>query len=385
MDRARGSVTDPIPFNRPYLTGAELPLLQEVMAARRFSGDGAFTRRCSAFFEERYGVARALLATSCTDALEMAAILSDIQPGDEVIAPSYTFVSSVNAFVLRGAKIRFVDSRPGHPGMDEAAIESLVTPRTRVIVVVHYAGVACDMDMILGVARKHGLKVVEDAAQAIESRYMGRQLGTLGDFGTFSFHETKNIQCGEGGLLLVNDPARAGRAEIIREKGTNRSAFFRGEVDKYGWVDIGSSFLPPDILAAMLWAQLERFDEIQARRMAVWRIYADELEPLEQRGAARLPRIPSFAEHNAHLFYLVLPDLATRTRFIAHLKDAGIMAVFHYQSLHKSEFFRGKGDGRELPWADRYSDCLVRLPLYHELQEPDQRRVIKAAMAFFGI
>ena len=378
-------MTEPIPFNRPYLAGGELAYLQELMAARRFSGDGGFTRRCSSFFEERYGVKRALLATSCTDALEMAAILSDIQPGDEVIAPSYTFVSSVNPFLLRGAKARFVDSRPDHPGMDEAGVEALVTPRTKAIIVVHYAGVACDMDAVLGVARKHGLKVIEDAAQGIEARYKGRQLGTLGDFGAFSFHETKNVQCGEGGLLLVKDEASAARAEIIREKGTNRSAFFRGEVDKYGWVDIGSSFLPADLLAAMLWAQLEHLDEIQVRRMDLWRTYMRELAPLAETGAARLPSIPAFADHNAHLFHLVLPDLATRTRYIAHLKASGIMAVFHYQSLHRSPFFQGKGDGRALPWADRYSDCLVRLPLYHELSEPDQRRVIEATLTFFGI
>jgi len=378
-------VTNLIPFNRPYLTGGELPFLEELLASRKLSGDGGFTRRCSRFLEERYGAKRALLTTSCTDALEMAAILSDIQPGDEVIAPSYTFVSSVNPFLLRGAEIRFVDSRPDHPGMDEAGIEALVTPRTKVIVVVHYAGVACDMDVILGIARKHGLKVVEDAAQCIEARYKGRQLGTIGEFGAFSFHETKNIQCGEGGLLLVNDPHSVGRAEVIREKGTNRSAFFRGEVDKYGWVDLGSSFLPADILASMLWAQLERLDEIQVRRMAAWKVYKDALAPLGERGAVMLPAPPAFAEHNAHLFHLVLPDLATRTRYISHLQSHGIQAVFHYQSLHRSRFFQARHDGRELPWADRYTDCLVRLPLYHELAEPDQQRVVEATLAFFGM
>lgn len=378
-------MTDPIPFNRPHLTGGELPILEELLASRKLSGDGGFTRRCSRFLEARYGVSRALLTTSCTDALEMAAILCDIQPGDEVIAPSYTFVSSVNPFLLRGAEIRFVDSRPDHPGMDEAAVEALITPRTKAIMVVHYAGVACDMDVILGIARKHGLKVVEDAAQGIEARYKGRQLGTLGDFGAFSFHETKNIQCGEGGLLLVNDASSVERAEIIREKGTNRAAFFRGEVDKYGWVDIGSSFLPADILAAMLWAQLEDLDEIQARRMAIWTRYQKALAPLAERGAAMLPQPPAFSEHNAHLFHLVLSDLDTRTRFIAHLKARGIMAVFHYQSLHRSRFFQARHDGRDLPWADRYTDCLVRLPLYHELDEPDQQRVIEATLAFFGV
>lgn len=377
-------MTDNIPFNRPYLTGGEPSCIQEVFASRRFAGDGVFTRRCSAFFEKRYGAARALLTTSCTDALEMAAILAGIQPGDEVIAPSYTFVSSVNPFILRGARIRFVDSRSDHPGMDEAGIEALVTPRTKAIVAVHYAGVACDMELILGIARKHRLKVVEDAAQCVEARYKGRQLGTLGDFGAFSFHETKNIQCGEGGLLLVNDSAHAPRAEIIREKGTNRTSFFRGEVDKYGWVDIGSSFLSADLLAAMLWAQLERLDEIQARRMAIWRRYEEGLAPLAVKGLAHLPSIPSFAEHNAHLFHLVLPSLAARTDFIAHMKSLGIMTVFHYQSLHKSPFFLREWDGRELPWADRYSDCLVRLPLFHELKESDQLRIIEATLAHFG-
>lgn len=378
-------MTDPIPFNRPYLTGGELPFLEELLASRKLSGDGGFTRRCCQFMEERYRVRRALLTTSCTDALEMAAILSDIQPGDEVIAPSYTFVSSVNPFLLRGAEIRFVDSRPDHPGMDEAAVEALITPRTKIIVIVHYAGVACDMDVILGIARKHQLKVVEDAAQCIEARYKGRQLGTIGDFGAFSFHETKNVQCGEGGLLLVNDPSCVERAEIIREKGTNRSAFFRGEVDKYGWVDIGSSFLPADTLAAMLWAQLGHLDEIQARRMKAWKMYSEALAPLRESGAALLPSPPVYAEHNAHLFHLVLPDLAARTRYIAHLKARGIMAVFHYQSLHRSRFFQARHDGRELPWADRYTDCLVRLPLYHELSEPDQQRVVEATLSFFGM
>ncbi len=377
-------MTESIPFNRPYLTGNEMKWVQEAWAARKLSGDGPLTRRCSAFFEERYRVPRALLTTSCTDALEMAAILSRIQPGDEVIAPSYTFVSSVNPFLLRGAKVRFVDSRPDHPGMDEAAVEALVTPRTKVIVVVHYAGVACDMDILMRVAQKHGLKVVEDAAQCIEAHYMGRQLGTIGDFGAFSFHETKNIQCGEGGLLLVNDPAESVRAEIIREKGTNRTAFFRGEVDKYGWVDIGSSFLPAESIAAMLWAQVECLERIQARRMILWRRYHEGLAKLAGEGLACLPGIPDYAGHNAHLFYLVLRDLAQRTEFIEHMKRLGIMAVFHYQSLHKSRFFENQGDGQALPMADRYTDCLVRLPLFHELPEEGQDRIINATLSYFG-
>lgn len=377
-------MTDLIPFNRPFLTGDEGRWLQDVFAGRKLSGDGAFTRKCSAFFEERYGTARALLTTSCTDALEMAALLAGIQPGDEVIAPSYTFVSSVNPFLLRGAKVRFVDSRPDHPGMDETAVESLITPRTKAIIAVHYAGVACDMDVLMEVAQRHGLIVVEDAAQCVEARYKGTQLGAIGDFGAFSFHETKNIQCGEGGLLLVKDRSLARRAEIIREKGTNRTAFFRGEVDKYGWVDLGSSFLPPDLLAAMLWAQLERIEAISARRKALWRRYEDGLAPLTARGDVRLPNIPAHAEHNAHLFHMVLSDLETRTRFISHLKTQGIMAVFHYQSLHRSPYFLERHDGRPLPWSDAYSDRLVRLPLFHDLTETQQDRVISATLAFFG-
>lgn len=355
------------------------------MAARKLSGDGPFSQRCSAFFEQRYGIARALLTTSCTDALEMAAILARIQPGDEVLAPSYTFVSSVNPFLLRRAKIRFVDSRPDHPGMDEGALEALITPRTRAIVVVHYAGVACDMDKILALAQKYGLKVIEDAAQGVEATYKGRQLGTIGNFGAFSFHETKNIQCGEGGLVLIREPTESIRAEVIREKGTNRSAFFRGEVDKYGWVDIGSSFLPAEPLAAMLWGQLECIDRIQARRMELWKGYLHGLTPLSAKGVAQLPTVPEYASHNAHLFYIVLPDLAQRTGLIAHLKRLGILAVFHYQSLHKSRYFEGQGDGRELLLADRYSDCLLRLPLYYELSDENQARVIKAILSFFGV
>ncbi|HEU4950488.1 MAG TPA: dTDP-4-amino-4,6-dideoxygalactose transaminase [Holophagaceae bacterium] len=377
-------MADLIPFNRPHLTGQEPALLAEALEGRRLSGDGPFTKRCSAFFETRYGLSRALLTTSCTDALEMAAILSGIGPGDEVIAPSYTFVSTVNPFLLRGATVRFVDSRPDHPGMDESQIEALVGPRTRGILPVHYAGVACDMDLIQAVASRHGLFIVEDAAQAIEARYKGRQLGTFGELGAFSFHETKNLQCGEGGLLLVNSPALTGRAEIIREKGTNRSAFFRGEIDKYGWVDIGSSFLPADPLAALLWAQLERLEGIQARRMLLWSRYAQGLAPLAARGMARLPAVPAFAEHNGHLFYLVLEDLDSRTRLIAHLKSQGIQAVFHYQSLHRSPFFQSRHDGRPLPFADRYSDGLLRLPLFHDLQESDQDRVIQVVLGFFG-
>jgi len=372
-----------IPFNRPHFTGHELGFVNEAIQSARVSGDGPFSRRCESSLQARYGFARGLLTTSCTDALEMAALLCEIQPGDEVILPSFTFVSTANAFALRGARLRFVDSLPDHPNLNPELIEPLLTDRTRVLVVVHYAGVACDMDPILDLAKARGLRVVEDAAQAIESTYKGRPLGAIGDLGTFSFHETKNIHCGEGGLLAVNDPALAGRAEILREKGTNRSAFFRGEVDKYGWVDIGSSFLPSDLLAAVLWGQIESLESIQARRMAIWNRYQQNLGELASKGRARLPSIPDFTRHNAHGFYLVLDSIETRTALIAHLKRAGIMAVFHYQSLHGSPFFRDQHDGRSLPFADHYSDCLVRLPLFADLTAPEQDSVVEQVLQFF--
>jgi len=373
-----------IPFNRPYLTGQEQRHIEAALESRKLSGDGPFSQRCQSFFQDRYQIPKALLTTSCTDALEMSALLCGLEPGDEVLVPSYTFVSTALAFALRGARVVFVDSRADHPGMDEASLEALVTARTRAILPVHYAGVACDMDPILALASRHGLRVVEDAAQAVESTYRGRPLGTLGHMGAFSFHETKNIQCGEGGLIAVNDAALGPRAEILREKGTNRSAFFRGEVAKYNWVDMGSSYLPSDILAAMLWAQIEDLDKIQARRMAQWKRYRAGLAPLEARGDASLPSIPAFAGHNAHMFYLVCGDLAARSGLIAHLKAAGIHAVFHYQALHRSPFYAQLHDGRELPMADRFTDCLVRLPLYVELETVDQDRVIEAVLGFYG-
>ncbi|HJW09832.1 MAG TPA: dTDP-4-amino-4,6-dideoxygalactose transaminase [Holophagaceae bacterium] len=373
-----------IPFNRPILPERAVDYMTEAFRSGKVSGDGLFSRRCEAFFKERYGSARFLMTTSCTDALEMAALLCDLAPGDEVILPSYTFVSTANAFALRGATLVFADSLADHPNLDPAQVEALVTPRTKIIAPVHYAGAAVDMDPILELAKKRGIRVVEDAAQAVESTYKGRQLGTLGDLGAFSFHETKNIHCGEGGMIAVNDAALAPRSEVLREKGTNRSAFFRGEVDKYGWVDIGSSFLPSDILAAVLWAQLETLEAICARRMAIWMRYMDGLAPLRTAGVAELPNVPVHAGHNGHAFYLVLPDEATRSKLIAHLKAKEIMAVFHYQSLHKSPYFRDKHDGRPLPNSDRYSDCLLRLPLFHDLSEPDQGHVIGTILDHFG-
>jgi dTDP-4-amino-4,6-dideoxygalactose transaminase len=373
----------PIPFNKPFMAGNELAYIAAAVASGKISGDGVYTRKCHEFFTGRFGFAKPLLTTSCTDALEMAALLLDIGPGDEVIVPSFTFVSTANAFALRGAKIVFADSMGDHPNIDAASIEALVTPRTRAIVVVHYAGIACDMDAILELARRHDFAVVEDAAQAIDATYRGRPLGGLGRLGTFSFHETKNVICGEGGLLAVNDASLAARAEIVREKGTNRSAFFRGELDKYGWVDIGSSFLPSDILAAYLFAQLEQLDQIQARRKAIWERYASHLKPLASAGALAVPVIPEYASNNGHMFYLVCATEAVRSALIAHLKAMGIHAVFHYQSLHRSPFFHGRHDGRALPNADRFTDCLVRLPFFFELTDPQIDYISEAIVDFF--
>lgn len=372
-----------IPFNHPYFTGHELGFMSEAIQSARVSGDGPFSRRCESFLTARYGLAKGLLTTSCTDALEMAALLCDIRPGDEVILPSFTFVSTANAFVLRGAHLKFVDSLPEHPNLNPDLIEPLISNRTRVLIAVHYAGVACDMDPILRLAKAHDLRVVEDAAQGIESTYKGHPLGAIGDLGTFSFHETKNIHCGEGGLLAVNDPNLTSRAEIIREKGTNRSAFFRGEVDKYGWVDIGSSFLPSDLLAAMLWSQIENLESIQTHRMVIWNRYLDNLAELTSKGWAALPSIPEFAGHNAHSFYLVLDSIETRSALIAYLKRQGVMAVFHYQSLHGSPFFQAQHDGRILPYADHYSDCLVRLPLFVGLTMAEQDFIVEQVLRFF--
>lgn len=356
-----------IPFNKPYLHGRELVYIAQAVASGKISGDGMFTRKCHDFFEKRYGFTKALMTTSCTDALEMAALLLDLQAGDEVILPSFTFVSTANAFVLRGAKLVFVDSAADNPNLDAAQLPALITKRTRAIVVVHYAGVACDMDPILDLARRHGIAVIEDAAQAIDSFYKGRPLGGLGWLGAFSFHETKNVIAGEGGLLAVNDLSLASRAEIIREKGTNRSAFFRGEVDKYGWVDIGSSFLPSDIVSAYLYAQLEVLDTIQAQRLALWQRYWDNLAPHLPRWGVALPTVPNWATNNGHMFYFVCRSLAQRTQLIEGLKQAGIYAVFHYQPLHHSPYYHTHHDGRNLPHCDRFADCLLRLPLFYEL------------------
>lgn len=360
-----------IPFNKPHLTGKEAHYMYQAVAAGKLSGNGAYTKKCQQFFEERYGFKKCLLTTSCTDALEMAAILCDIQPGDEVIVPSYTFVSSALAFVRAGAKIVFADSMAENPNIDAEKIEALITPRTKAIVPVHYAGVACDMDRIMEIANKHNLLVVEDAAQAIDSYYKGRPLGTIGHLSAFSFHETKNIIAGEGGMLCINDERFIRRAEIIWEKGTNRAEFFRGEVNKYGWVDTGSSFLPSEVIAAFLWAQLENLDEIQSRRKHLWELYYTHLSSLasSRNSLISLPEVPEYATNNAHMFYLVCNSLEQRTNLIQRLKDAGILAVFHYLSLHSSPYYTDKHDGRDLPECDRYADCLVRLPMFYDLTD----------------
>lgn len=377
-----------IPFNKPFFTGKETLYIKEAVASGKISGNGMFTKKCHEFFQNKYGFKKCLLTTSCTDALEMAAILLDIQPGDEVIMPSYTFVSTANAFVLRGAKIVFADSMAINPNIDEDKVEELITPKTKAIVVVHYAGIACDMDAIMSIAKKHSLFVVEDAAQAIDSFYTGKggvkkPLGSIGHMAAFSFHETKNIISGEGGMLVINDKQFEKRAEIIWEKGTNRSAFFRGEVDKYGWVDIGSSFLPSEIVSAFLFAQLEHLDEIQQKRLQLWNEYEEGLKSLENGNEIRLPFIPGYATNNAHMFYVVCKNIEQRNQIIAALKGNDILSVFHYLSLHKSPFYHSKHDGRELRESDMYSGCLLRLPMYYELEVRDIRMICENIKSVF--
>jgi len=362
-----------IPFNKPYLTGKETQYIEEAVHYGKLSGNGEFTKRCQRFFEERYGFKKCLLTTSCTDALEMCAILAGIQPGDEVIVPSYTFVSTALGFVRQGAKIVFADSQSSHPNIDADGIEVLITKKTKAIVITHYAGMACDMDKIIDIAEKYNLLIIEDAAQAIDSFYMSpkngqrKPLGGIGHLSAFSFHETKNIISGEGGMLAINDERFIHRAEIIWEKGTNRAEFFRGEVNKYGWVDTGSSFLPSEIIAAFLWAQIEQIENIQTIRKQIWNTYYDYLKPLAEKGMFQLPEVPEYATNNAHMFYIICNTLEERTALIEHLKKNGINAVFHYLSLHKSEFYKNKHDGCELRNTDRYTDCLLRLPLFFEL------------------
>jgi dTDP-4-amino-4,6-dideoxygalactose transaminase len=359
-----------IPFNKPYMTGKELWYISQAHASGHLAGDGQFTKKCSAWLEQRIGCQKALLTHSCTAALEMAAMLADIQPGDEVIMPSYTFVSTANAFVLRGGVPVFVDIRLDTLNIDEAKIEAAITSRTKAIVPVHYAGVSCEMDAIMDIARRHGLLVIEDAAQGIMSTYKGRPLGSIGHMAAMSFHETKNIISGEGGALLLNDPRFLDRAEIIREKGTNRSRFFRGQVDKYTWVDLGSSYLPGEVIAAFLWAQMEEADEITERRLGIWHEYQQKLSAIVLSKDARQPVVPHYCAHNAHMYYLLLPSLSQRTTFIERLKRSNINTVFHYIPLHSSPF--GKSVGRThgiMENTDSISACLVRLPLWIGIED----------------
>ncbi len=363
-----------IPFNKPYLTGKETQYIEEAVKSGKISGNGMFTQKCQFFFEEHYGFKKVLLTTSCTDALEMCAILANIQLGDEVIIPSFTFVSTAIAFVRQGAKIVFADSLPDNPNIDVSRLEALITPKTKVIVPVHYAGVACDMDSIMQLADKYNLLVIEDAAQAIDSYYRGKPLGSIGHMAAFSFHETKNIIAGEGGMIAINDERFIHRAEIIWEKGTNRAEFFRGEVNKYGWVDIGSSFLPSEVIAAFLWAQIENLEKIQKKRISHWHYYYEGLKNWAEHNSIKIMSIPNYATNNGHMFYLVCKSIEQRSALIEHLKREGVLAVFHYISLHSSPYYKDKHDGRELQNSDLFTNRLVRLPLFYEL---DVESVIK--------
>jgi dTDP-4-amino-4,6-dideoxygalactose transaminase len=355
------------PFNKPYLTGKETQYIEDAVKSGKISGNGKYTQKCQSFFEQKYGFKKVLLTTSCTDALEMCAILVNIQSGDEVIIPSFTFVSTAIAFVRQGAKVVFADSCSNNPNIDPYKIETLITSRTKAIVVVHYAGIACDMDEIMRLATKYNLIVIEDAAQAIDSFYKGNALGTIGHLAAFSFHETKNIIAGEGGMIAINDNKFIPRAEIIWEKGTNRTQFFRGEVNKYGWVDIGSSFLPSEIIAAFLWSQIENLDDIQNKRLTHWNYYYMGLKDWAQKNNIKMMPISNVATNNGHMFYLVCESEEQRSALIEHLKREDVMAVFHYISLHSSPYYKDKHDGRQLLNSDMFTDRLIRLPMFYEL------------------
>lgn len=379
-----------IPFNKPFLTGKETEYIEKAVRTGKISGNGYFTQECQKWFNSRYGFLKTLLTTSCTDALEMCAILSEVKPGDEVIVPSYTFVSTALAFVREGVDIVFADSYHDNPNIDADAVEGLITERTRAIVPVHYAGVACDMDKLRALADKYSLLLIEDAAQAVDSHYTSpltgkrRPLGSIGDLAAFSFHETKNIIAGEGGMLAINDEKYMRRSEIIWEKGTNRAEFFRGEVNKYGWVDTGSSFLPSEVIAAFLMAQCESIDRIQSRRKAIWERYNMRLAPVAAKGCFNMPVIPDYAENNAHMFYIVCNGLEERSALMRHLKEHGILAVSHYLSLHKSDYYKGKYKGRELPNCDRFADSLLRLPLFYELTDNQVDYICDKVEKYFG-
>ena len=373
-----------IPFNVPPCVGNEEKYIAQAIANHKLCGDGEFTKKCNAKLEQMTGTAKALLTTSCTHATEMAAILSKIQPGDEVIMPSYTFVSTANAFVLRGATAVFVDIRPDTMNIDETNIEEAITEKTKAIVPVHYAGVSCEMDTIMAIAQKYDLKVIEDAAQGIMSTYKGKPLGTIGDYGCFSFHETKNISMGEGGALLIANPADIETAEIVREKGTNRSKFFRGEIDKYSWVEAGSSYLPSELNAAYLWGELESAEEIYKNRMDTWQYYHSQLENMEKNGKIKRPVIPENCVHNAHMYYIKAKDLDERTRLLAYLKENGVSAVFHYIPLHSAA--AGIKYGRffgEDQYTTKESERLLRLPLYYGMKEEDREKVVRCVEAFY--
>lgn len=372
-----------IPFNRPFFSGKEFEFIQEAISSWQLSGDGAFTRKCHAFFEKELGAKKALLTTSCTHALEMAALLLDVQPGDEIIVPSFTFVSTVNAFILRGARPVFIDIRPDTLNLDETQLERLITPRTRAILVVHYAGVGCEMDPILQIAAEYGVAVVEDNAHGLFGKYKGKYLGTFGCLATQSFHETKNLTCGEGGALLINDPHYIERAEIIREKGTDRSRFFRGQVDKYTWVDVGSSYLPSDMLAAFLYAQIEARERIQSKRHCIWNYYDEHLKDWAEQSGIKQPTVPAHCEQPAHMYYLLLPSLEKRQAFIGYLSTHDINCVFHYQPLHVSTMgLRFGGKAGDCPVTEDISDRLVRLPFYNDLTEDEQSFVVDRIKEF---
>lgn len=373
-----------IPFNKPCFEGKEIVYITEAINRGHISGDGYFTKLCNQYLEENLGVKKAFLTTSCTHALEMAAILMDFKPSDEVIVPSFTFVSTVNAFVLHGAKPVFIDIRPDTLNLDESRLEKLITPRTKAIVAVHYAGVGCEMDTIMDIARRHKVEVVEDNAHGLFGKYKGKYLGTFGCMGTQSFHETKNFTCGEGGAILINDERFIERAEIIREKGTNRSRFFRGQVDKYSWVDVGSSYLPSDLLAAFLYAQLEAREHINANRRRIWEYYYRQLESWAGVHNIKLPVVPQYCEQPYHIFYMIMNSFEERQALISHLKSKGILAVFHYLPLHTSEMgLRFGGKAGDCPVTEQVSDRLIRLPFYNELSHQEQQTVIDAVLDFF--
>lgn len=371
-----------IPFKRNYYTGKELLFLQEAMQTHHLQGDGIFAERCQSFFRSKYGFSHNFLTSSCTDALEICALLLNIQPGDEIIAPAYTFVSTANAFVLRGATIRFADSQPHHPNISVESVEKLITPRTRAIVVVHYAGCAADMDAFVSLAKAHNVFLIEDAAQAIHAFYKERPLGTFGDLATFSFHDTKNISCGEGGLLVINNPCLVERAQIIREKGTNRAAFLQGVIQKYEWIDVGSSFVASELSAAFLWAQLQEIENITFQRLQNWYDYYATLQPISASLNICLPHISSYMKHNGNIFYILCQNIGHRNKLMQHLKRHGVETAFHYTALHQSPFYLKNYPKVDLLQAERFADCLLRLPLYPSLTKQEIEYVVQSIISF---